>query len=178
MPFRTFPQLHLLFPSGNSKLKQPGVLIHFSVVSGHPTMFAKHLETWGWLGLCICADQISSKGICSPINTPMSSEMYPGDPEAHHWCGKRGVSCISLQGSPEKRDYFGCGIRRATVLAKPLPKLSSRTAPASREYCSCASKSRVPEALLPDAVFSAASLKSKRDFCYFHVTLYADTWFI
>lgn len=138
MPFPTFPQLHLLFPSGNSELKEPGFLDYFSVVSGHPAMFAKHLETWDWLDLCICADQISSKGVCSQINTSMSGEMYPVDPEAHRWCGKRGGSCISLQESPEKREYFDCGVRRATVLAKSLPKLCSRAAPASREYCSYA----------------------------------------
>lgn len=102
---------------------------------------------------------------------PMPSEMYPVDPKAHHWCGKRGGPYISLQESPEKREYFGCGVRRATALAKLLPKLHSRAAPASREYCSCASESQVLEALLPDTVFSAASLKSI-------IMLYTDMWFL
>lgn len=124
-------------------------------------MFATYLETWGSLGLCLCADHISSKDVCSQINTPMPSEMYPVDLEPHHWWGERGWSCISLQESQEKREYFGRGVRRTTVLAKPLPKLCSRAAPVSREYCSSASKSQVPEALLPDTVSSAASLKSR-----------------
>lgn len=141
-------------------------------------MFAKHLETRGWLGLCTSADQMGSKCVHSQTNTPMSSEMYSADPVAHHWCGKREGSCISLQESPEKREYFGCGVRRATVLAKPLPKLHSRAAPVSREYCSCALESQVPEASLPDTVFSAASLKSKTDFFCFHIMLYTDMWFI
>lgn len=137
------------------------VLNHFSVVSGYPATFATHLETWGSLGLCLCADQISSKDVCSQINTPMSSKMHPVDLEPHHWWGKREGSCISLQESQEKIEYFGCGVRRATVLEKPLPKLCSRAAPVNREYCSSASESQVPEALLPDTVFSAASLKSR-----------------
>lgn len=78
----------------------------------------------------------------------------------------------------KKNRYFGCGVRRATVLAKPLPKLHSRAVPAGREYRSCASESQAPEALLPDTVFSAASLWSKTDFCYFHIMLYAAMWFI
>lgn len=64
------------------------------------------------------------------------------------------------------------------MLPKPLPKLRSKAAPESREYCSCALESLVPEALLPDTVFSAASLKNKTDFCYFHTMLYSDMWFI
>jgi len=79
------------------------------------------------------SDQISSKGVHSQINMSMSSETCPVDPEAHHWCEKREESCISLQESPEKRECFCCGLRRATVFAKPLPKLCSRAAHGSRE---------------------------------------------
>jgi len=55
-----FPSYIFFLPAGNSELKQLGDLSHFSVVSGHPEMFAKHLETWGSLGLHICTDQIRS----------------------------------------------------------------------------------------------------------------------
>lgn len=58
----------------------------------------------------------------------MTRETYPANQEAHHWCRKIGGSCILLQETPgkknkekkkEERENFGCGTRRATVLAKP-----------------------------------------------------------
>lgn len=79
------------FPPRNSEVKQMGA--HFSVVSGHSVMFAKHLET-------------SSKGICSQNNTSMSSELYPVDPEGHQWCGKGEEPFSSLQENPEKTRIF------------------------------------------------------------------------
>lgn len=64
----------------------------------------------------------------------------------------------------KKTEYLGCGIKRATVLAKPLLEQCSRAATASWEYCGhtapLALESWVLEALLPDSL-SAASLKKR-----------------
>lgn len=126
-----------------------------------------------------------SRQISSALKTYAVRTTHPCSVSCTQWVQKftssvgREESLVVLFRKVQKKpEYLGCGTRRATVLANPVPKWCSRAAPASWKYCGntapLALESHVLEALLPGSQHHPL----RRAFCYFAITLYTEMWFI